>query len=78
MAQFCIRFDMIYDCHFEMTAQIFVHKTIFVNSRESNPRDENPPKISIFVQRFFRSSWPWHGLHENKKYLQKECNAYES
>ena len=39
--------------------KIFVHKTIFVNSRKPNPRDENPLKISIFVQRFFRSSCPY-------------------
>ena len=38
--------------------KIFVQRIIFVNSRESNPRDENTPKISIFVQRFFRSSCP--------------------
>ena len=24
--QFCVHFDMIYDCRFEMTAQIFVHR----------------------------------------------------
>ena len=28
-AQFCIRFDMIYDCHFEMTAQKFSYKKSF-------------------------------------------------
>ena len=51
------RFEMIYQLSFQNDGdKIFVHKTIFVNSLETNPRDENAPEISIFVQRFFRSS----------------------
>ena len=58
-AQFCIRFDMIYDCHFEMTAQKFSYRESFSSAR--TPKilmTKMPPKPHIFVHRFFRSDCP--------------------
>ena len=59
VAQFCIRFDMIYDCHFEMTAQKFSYRESFSSAR--TPKilmTKMPPKPHIFVHRFFRSDCP--------------------
>ena len=58
-AQFCIRFDMIYDCHFEMTAQKFSYRKSFSSITVSQILvTKMPPKPHIFVHRFFRSDCP--------------------
>jgi len=57
--QFCVHFDMIYDCHFEMTAQNFRTEDYF--RQEKRPVfswRKCPPKPHIFVHRFFRSDCP--------------------
>ena len=57
--QFCIRFDMIYDCHFEMTAQNFSYRESFSSAR--TPKilvTKMPLKTYIFVHRFFRGDCP--------------------
>ena len=57
--QLCVHFDMIYDCHFEMTAQKFSYRECFSSAR--TPKilvTKMPPKPHIFVHRFFRSDCP--------------------
>ena len=59
VAQFCIRFDMIYDCHFEMTAQKFSYRESFSSARIPKILvTKMPCKPHIFVHRFFRSDCP--------------------
>ena len=59
VAQFCIHFDMVYDCHFEMTAQKSSYRESFSSITVSQFLvTKMPPKPHIFVHRFFRGDCP--------------------
>ena len=57
--QFCIRFDMIYDCHFEMTAQKFSYRESFSSARTPKILVTKIPLKSVFSYTdFFAATVP--------------------
>ena len=58
-AQFCIHFDMIYDCHFEMTAQKFSYRESFSSITVNQILvTKMPPKPIFSYTDFFAATVP--------------------